>query len=153
MIAVVGVIRSPLIAIASAPADPQLLDHGADVARADEVVGFVAVGRDGRLRVLELEDDPGPRQRDQAGGDPGLFEPRIELPDEVRRALALALHVLDLRAQLEDLCLQAVLLGLQLVGGLDKRRPLLGRVADPRALRGELRGDRGSRARAARPRA
>ena len=66
---------------------------------------------------------------------------RVELPDEVGRALALALDRLDLGAQLEDPGLEPVLLGLQLVGGLDQRRPLLGRVADPRALRRELGGD------------
>ena len=37
--------------------------------------------------------------------------------------------------------LQVVLLGLELVGRLDQRRPLLGRVPDPRTLGRELGGD------------
>ena len=73
MIAEVGVIRSPLTAIASAPGDPQLLDHDPDVARPDEVVGLAPVGRDRLLRILELEDDPGPGQRDEAGRDARLL--------------------------------------------------------------------------------
>ena len=44
-------------------------------------------------------------------------------------------------AQLEDPCLERVLLGLELGGRLQERRPLLRRVADPRALRAELRRD------------
>ena len=84
---------------------------------------------------------PGPGQRDEAGGDPRLLELVVELADDGRRALALALDDLDLRAQVEDPLLERVLLGLQLVRGLDQRRPLLGRVADARTLGGELGGD------------
>ncbi len=68
-------------------------------------------------------------------------EPVVELADHGGRALALALDDLDLRAQVEDPTLEGVLLGLQLVGGLDQRRPFLGRVADTRTLGGELGGD------------
>ena len=84
---------------------------------------------------------PGPGQRDQAGRDARLLELGVELPDEVGRTRALVLDALDLRAQLEDPVLEPVLLRLQLVRRLDQRRPLLGRVADARALRGELGGD------------
>ena len=56
---------------------------------------------------------------------------------------------LDLAADLEDPGLEPVLLGLQAGGGLDERRALLGRVADPRALGRELGGDEEAEARAA----
>ena len=60
MIAVVGVIRSPLTAIASAPASHSSSTTCADVARADEVVRLGRVGRHRLQRVLELEHDAGP---------------------------------------------------------------------------------------------
>ena len=82
-----------------------------------------------------------PGQRDQPGRDAGLLELRVELLDQRGRALALALDRLDLRPQVEDPRLESVLLGLQLVGGLDQRRPLLGRVPDARPLGRELGGD------------
>ena len=68
-------------------------------------------------------------------------EPVVQLADHGGRALALAFHDLDLRAQVEDPTLEGVLLGLQLVGGLDQRRPFLGRVSDTGTLGGELGGD------------
>jgi hypothetical protein len=57
------------------------------------------------------------------------------------RALALAPQLRDLRTELRDLVAELVVLALQLRGGLDERRPLLGRVPDSRALGRELGGD------------
>ena len=90
MIAVVGVIRSPLTAIASAPDAPQLArpPPGCRATRRGSA-DSLAVGRDRRLRVLELDDDPGPGQRDEAGRDARLLELAVELADEVGRPLAL----------------------------------------------------------------
>ena len=76
---------------------PQLLDDRAQVPRADEVVGLVRAGRDRFLRVLELEDDPGPGERDQPGRDARLLELVVELTDELGRPLAGLLGRLDLR--------------------------------------------------------
>src|SRR4029077_11618111 len=53
----------------------------------------------------------------------------------------LRLGLLDPGAQVEDPGLQAVLLALQLAGGLEERRPLLGRVPDARVLRPQLGRD------------
>ena len=57
-----------------------------------------------------------------------------------------ASSVLDVRPEVEDLLLEAVLLRLEVQRGLDERRPLLARVPDPRALRRQLRGDQEARA-------
>ena len=75
---------------------PEERDDGPQVRGADEVVGLVAARRDGLGRVLELQDDPGPGQRDEAGGDPGLVEPVVEVADHGGRAGPLLLDVLDL---------------------------------------------------------
>ena len=101
---------------------------------------MVGVGRDRRLRILQLDDDPGAGQRDEPRADARLLELAVELPDEVGRPRALGLDVLDLCAKLEDPGLQAVLLGLQLIGRLDQRGALLGRVAGARHLGRELGG-------------
>ena len=53
-----------------------------------------------------------------------------------------------LRAQVEDLLLEVLLLRLEVERRLDQRRPLLARVPDPRALGRELGGDEEPRARA-----
>ena len=76
MIAVVGVTRSPLTAMASAPASHSSSTTVRMSRDADEVVRLAATGGDRLLRVLELEDDAGPGQRDEAGGDPRLLELR-----------------------------------------------------------------------------
>ena len=121
--------------------EPQLIDHAPEVGRAHEVVGL-GRARGHRLgRVVELEHDAGPAQRDEAGGHPRLLEVVVELADGRRGALPGALDLADLRPQREDLGLQAVLGRLELRRRVDERRPLLGRVADARALRRELGGD------------
>ena len=74
MIAVVGVIRSPLTAIASAPARPQLLDDAPDVARPDEVVGLAAAGRDrAPAESSSWRTIPVPVSGDEPGGDARLL--------------------------------------------------------------------------------
>ena len=65
----------------------------------------------------------------------------LSVADELRGALALGLERGDVRAELRDLVAELVLLALELRGGLDERRPLLGRVPDARPLRRELGGD------------
>ena len=80
MIAVVGVTRSPLTAIASAPASHELLHDGPDVQGGDEVVGLARVVPDRPQRILELKDDPGPGQRDESGRDARLQQLVVERP-------------------------------------------------------------------------
>ena len=141
MIAVVGVIRSPLTAMASAPTCQSSSTRRPDVARPDEVVRRAAVRWHRVLRVLELEDDAGPGQGDQAGRVPGAVSSALSWRTRSAEPRAARLDDLDLGAQVEDPVLEVVLLGLQTRRGLEQRRPLLGRVADARALRGELGGD------------
>ena len=75
---------------------PQLVDDGTDVVRPDEVGRLVGVGRDRRLRILQLDDDPAAGQRDEARTDARLLELAVELAHEVGRPCALGLDVLDL---------------------------------------------------------
>ena len=89
MIAVVGVTRSPFDRDRLGAGDPQLLNGGPDVTRPDEVVRLAGTGWHRRLRVIKLEDDPGPGQRDQSGGDARGFEIRVQLADQIGRADAL----------------------------------------------------------------
>ena len=84
---------------------------------------------------------PVPRQRDEPGGDARLLELVVELLDDRGATPRRPLDRPDLRAQLEDPRLEVVLLRLELVAVSTSGVPLLGRVADPRALRRELGRD------------
>src|SRR5215210_1602332 len=101
--------------------EPQLFDDGADVLGGDEVVARVSARRDPLRRVVELEHDAGARQGNETGGNPRLLELVVELSDERRRTLAPELRGLDLRPQVENPRLQAVLLPLEPGDGLDER--------------------------------
>ena len=143
MIAVVGVTRSPLTAIGLRAGEPQLLDDRPDVVRSDEVV-----------RLARRPAGPGICEssswRTIAGpGRAGSGRPRSAPP----RAASLSWRTRSAdpapwpstpwisARSCEDPVLELVLLGLELGGRLHERRPLLGRVADARALRAELGGD------------
>ena len=141
MIAVDVVIRSSLIATASAPAFQSSSATRRRSFAADEIVALVAARRHGLVGVLELEDDAGPGQRDQAGGDARLLELAVERPDGGLRARAVLLDRLDLSAEGHDPVLELILLVLESQRRLDQRRPLLARVPDARPLGGELGGD------------
>ena len=77
MIAVVGVTRSPLTAIASAPASHSSSTSVRMSRGADEVVGLAArPAATGSCESSSWRTMPGPGERDEPGRDPGLLELR-----------------------------------------------------------------------------
>ena len=72
MTAVVGVTRSPLMAMASAPASHSSSTAVRRSRAVTQVVALARVVADRPQRVLELEDDAAPRERDEAGRDARL---------------------------------------------------------------------------------
>ena len=121
--------------------EPQLLDDRQDVLPRHEVVAPVAALGHGRRRVRQLDHQARPRHRDEARGHPRVLELAVEGPGHRRPALPRRLEVLDLRAEVEDLLLELLLLRLEVERRRHQRRPLLARDPDPRALGRELGGD------------
>ena len=91
---------------------------------------------------------PGPLIATSPAAIRAFCELVVEVARDRRPALARGLELLDRRPQVEDLLLEGLLLRLEVERGLHERRPLQARVADPRALGGELRRDEEAEARA-----
>ena len=138
MIALEPTRRSPLTAIPSAPASHSSSTSTRTSRAVDERVDAGAAG----VAVLELEGEARPGDGDQArrrGAPPparrtggGGSRRRRDPGPRGRRSAGAAPRMSDL---------ERLLLRLQPERGLDQRRPLLRRVADARALGGDLRGD------------
>ena len=127
-------IRSSLTAMPSEPASHSSAIEHAHVARRHPRV-------DAEAAVLEPERHARTRKGDEPGGEPRVLELGVQLAKLIRAAGALGLERRDPLAEREDLGLEGLLLGLQPEGRIDERRPLLGRVANPRTLGGDLGGD------------
>ena len=137
------VTRSPLIAMASAPACHRRAIT-VRISPASRGSRRRCRPADGLARVVESRRSPcrsagsaRPRSAPPRGGRSDRDVAAVPGPGPRPSWICLA--------QGEDLRLQLVLLGLQPEGGLNERRALLGRVADARTLRGELGGDQESK--------
>ena len=141
MIAVVLVIRSPLTDIASAPASHS---SSTTIRRSRPLTTSSAVAPPGGGGAVESDSwrtIPGPRRAMRPPAMRASSRRSFRSRDLGGRSLALRLERPDLFIQGEDPRLERVLVGRQTEGGLDERRALLGRVADPRALGPQLGSD------------
>ena len=122
--------------------EPQLLDDREHVlARRRGSRAALPSWGTGSVESVSRMTTPGPLIATSPAAIAGLWSWSFRSPVTAVAALAGRLEVLDRGPQLEHLLLEALLLCLEVEGGLDERRPLEARVADPRTLGGELRSD------------
>src|SRR5688500_17792508 len=103
--------------------------------------GHQAVRSGALAAVLDLEGETRTPEGDQPRSDARLLQLGVQATQRLGGIRALRLQRADPLAEVEDVRLERLLLRLQPERRLDERRSLLRRVADARALRGDLRGD------------
>ena len=138
---VVTAIRSPLTLTASAPDSHSrsmtCRRSAADTSRSPGA----APGGTGRVESRRLITTPGPCRATKPGGKARVGQLGVEGRDLRGVALPVLLDRLHLRAEVQDLGLELVLGGLQLLGRLAQWRQVGAVVLGARHERAQLRGD------------